>query len=142
MHTQSPVPPTGKSSWLGRNWKWVVPLGCVSLLALFVAFIAGIVLVVFGFIRQSDVYQYALERASSNEAVVEALGEPVGPGWYVSGSIDVEGGSGSADLAIPISGPSGKGTIFVVARKSAGLWEYDVLEVEVEGRGERIVLED
>lgn len=82
------------------------------MLAALAVFTAGIVLVVFGFMRSSDVYQHALERASSNEAVVEALGEPIGPGWYLTGSIDVQGASGRADVSIPIAGPRGEGTIF------------------------------
>jgi hypothetical protein len=133
---------TRSSSWFGRNWKWAVPVGCFSVIALFVAFIAGIVLVVFGFIRSSEVYQYALERALTNQGVIEALGEPVEPGWYVTGSIDVEAGGGSADISIPIAGPRGDATVLVVATRRAGRWEYDVLEVEVEGDSERIDLRE
>jgi hypothetical protein len=129
-------------SWFGRNWKWVVPIGCFSVIAAFVVFLVGIFLVVFGFLRSSDVYQYALERASSNEAVVEALGEPVAPGWYLTGSIEVQGASGQADISIPIAGPRGKGTIFASARKTAGRWDYQVLEVEIEGREARIDLRE
>jgi len=136
------LPSPASPSWFGRNWKWVVPVGCLSIIAAFVAFLAGIFLVVFGFLRSSDVYQYALERATSNEAVVEALGEPVEPGWYLTGSIEVQGASGQADVSIPIAGPRGKGTIFVSARKTAGRWDYQVLEVEIEGREERVDLRE
>jgi hypothetical protein len=108
----------------------------------FVALLAGIFLTVFGLIRSSDVYQQALERASSSEAVVEALGDPVEPGWYLTGSINVQGASGQADISIPIAGPRGKGTIYASARKTAGRWDYSLLEVEVEGREERIDLKD
>jgi hypothetical protein len=136
------VPSTAAPSWFGRNWKWVVPVGCLSVIAAFVVFLAGIVFVVFGFLRSSDVYQYALERASSNAAVIEALGEPVAPGWYLMGSIEVQGASGQADISIPIAGPRGNGTIFASARKTAGRWDYQVLEVEIEGREERIDLRE
>jgi hypothetical protein len=142
MQARGPVPSAAAPSWFGRNWKWVVPVGCFSVIAAFVAFLAGIFLVVFGFLRSSDVYQYALARASSNDAVVEALGEPVEPGWYLTGSIEVQGASGQADVSIPIAGPRGKGTIFVSARKTAGRWDYQVLEVEIEGREERIDLRE
>jgi hypothetical protein len=142
MRAQGPVPSSRPPSWIDRNWKWAVPLGCFSIIAIFVLFLAGIVLVVFGFMRSSDVYQQALEKASTNAAVVEALGAPVEPGWYLTGSINVQGASGQADISIPISGPKGKGTIFASARKTAGRWEYSVLEVEVEGRRERIDLNE
>ena len=39
-----------------------------------------------------------------------------------------------------ISGPKGKGTIYVVAKKSAGEWSYSRMEVEVEGQPGRIDL--
>ena len=142
MQARGPAPSTAAPSWLGRNWKWVVPVGCLSVVAAFVALLASIVVVVFGFLRSSDVYQYALEKASSNDAVVEALGEPVDPGWYLTGSIQVQGASGQADISIPIAGPRGKGTIFASARKTAGRWDYQVLEVEIKGREERIDLRE
>ena len=52
----------------------------------------------------------------------------------------MNGPSGSADLAIPISGPNGAGTIYVKAKKVAGIWEYSILEVAIERAGERINL--
>ncbi len=130
------------SSWFSRNWKWAVPLGCLTGLALFIASIAALVLFVFGLVARSDVYQYALEHARSSPSVVEAMGEPVEPGWYVSGTINVTGASGNADIAIPISGPKGAGTLYVSARKLAGVWIYDVLEVALDAGGERIDLRE
>lgn len=130
------------SSWLGRNWKWAVPLGCLTSVAGVVAFAAGIVVVVFGFIKRSDVFEYAVAKARSSPSVIESLGEPIEPGWYLSGSINVNGPSGNADIAVPLSGPRGKGTLFAVAIQKAGKWEYEVLEVELEVGGERIDLRD
>src|SRR2546430_13562137 len=44
---------------------------------------------------------------------------------------NVKGGSGDADLSIPISGPKVKGTIYAVATKSPGYWTYFKLEVKI-----------
>ena len=41
---------------------------------------------------------------------------------------------------MPLKGPQGKATLYVVAEKSAGRWSYEVLELEVEATGERIDL--
>jgi hypothetical protein len=112
----------------------------VTGVALFIAFLAGIVLLVFGLIAKSDVYTYALAQARSSPSVVEALGEPIEPGWYVMGTINVSGASGNADIAIPVSGPNGSGTLYASARKRAGVWNYDVLEVALDAGGERIDL--
>jgi hypothetical protein len=129
-----------RSSWLHRNWKWLLPLGCLSTIVLFIAFAAGIVFLVFGLIARSDVYAHALERARSSSSVVEALGAPIEPGWYLTGSIHVNGPSGDANIAIPISGSRGAGTLYAIATKRAGAWEYEVLEVALASGGERIDL--
>lgn len=134
------APPKAKSSWFGRNWIWVLPLGCVTTLLALVAFVAGLIALLFGAMTRSDVYQHALEAARSSPAVIEALGEPIESGWYLTGNIHVSGSSGEADIAIPISGPEGKGTVYAVATKSAGEWEYERLEVELGEGGERIDL--
>lgn len=62
------------------------------------------------------------------------LGAPVSPGWYVSGNINVSGTSGDATLAIPLKGSLHRGTVYVVAKKTDGVWNYDKLEILVEGR--------
>jgi hypothetical protein len=129
-----------KKGWWSRNWKWFVPVGCLSILVLGVVIIALIITLVFGAIKSSDVYQEALTKAKANRTVVAELGEPIDTGWLVSGSINVSGSSGDADLQIPISGPKKSGTIYAVARKTAGAWRFSVLEVEVEGRYDRISL--
>ncbi len=137
----TPAPP--QRSWWSRNWFWAAPAGCVVLLLpvlLLTGFIGGIVAIVFGSIKSTDVYEEALALARANPAVVEVLGEPVEDRFWISGNIHTGGASGSADLAIPLRGPKGKATLYAVATKSAGRWEYQTLEVEVEGRPERIDL--
>ena len=122
--------------WWNRNWKWFVPVGCLGI-AIFV--IAGLALV-FGIIKSTYVYKEALSRANASTQISEAVGKPIKPGFMVSGSINVSGPSGNAEIAIPISGPQGSGTIYVVAQKSAGKWTFTTLEVEIEGREHRIDL--
>jgi hypothetical protein len=131
-----------KKSWWSRNWKWFVPVGCLSIVAIFAAVIALIVTLVFGAMKSSDVYKEAFSKASTNSEVISELGKPIEGGMFVSGSISVSGSSGEADLAIPISGPEKDATVFVVARKIAGVWTYQVMQVAVEGRARRIDLLD
>jgi len=90
--------------------------------------------------KHSDAYQVALARARTSPGVVRELGEPVEPGWWVSGSINVSGPSGHADFETPLHGPSGRATLYVTAEKEAGRWHYKVLEVAVEGKNDRINL--
>lgn len=126
----------------GRRWGsggggrllWLIPVGCLGLLVV----CGGIAAVVYGVVRtsfrSSEPYQVAVSRAKANPEVVAALGSPIEEGALPSGSIQVSGGSGSADLGIPIHGPNGKATVYVQAEKFAGKWEYRRMVVSLNGR--------
>jgi photosystem II stability/assembly factor-like uncharacterized protein len=62
---------------------------------------------------------------------------PVNDGLIIS---DGNGASGEANLSIPITGPKGKGTVYVAAKKSLGRWNYSGLIVEIEKTHQRIDL--
>jgi len=123
-------------SWLGRNWKWLllVAFFCV------VAFFVGIFALIMGGMRNSDVAKEAVARAQANPSVVEQLGARIDEGWLMSGTINVAGGSGDADLAVPITGPKGKGTVYVTAHKIGGTWNYSQMIAAFQGSGEKIDL--
>lgn len=110
------------------------------MLTLFVLFVCSIAMIVFSAMKSTDVYKDALAKAKANPAVIEALGSPIKDGLFVSGNTNANGASGEADLAIPISGPKGKGTIYLKAKKSLGRWNYSDLAVEIQKTGERIDL--
>ena len=134
------LPPKKPTTWWQKNWKWFVPVGCLGLLAIFTGFVALLVTIVFGMMKSSDVYKDALAMARAEPAVEMALGTPIEEGLFVMGNINISGSSGQADIAIPISGPHDKGTIYAVAEKSAGQWTFSVLVVEIETTGDRIDL--
>src|SRR5437016_8539123 len=119
-----PIPLAPRPNWWKRNWTWVVPVACFSMLVLFVAFAVSIAFIVFSAMKSTDVYKGALTRAQAHPSVMEALGSPIKGGFLLSGSTNVNGASGEANLSIPISGPNGKGTIYVAATKSLGRWNY------------------
>ena len=98
-----------------------MPLGCFTVVLLFLAFVGSIVVIVFSAMKSTDVYKEALARAKADPAVIEAA-------------------SGESNLAIPISGPKGNGTIYVSANKSLGQWNYSGLVVEVGQTHQRIDL--
>ena len=127
-------------TWFARNWKWLLPVGILLSLLLFASFVGGIFLVVESSFQHSDSYVQALARVRADPLVVQKIGQPINAGWLVSGSINVSGNSGDADFSIPITGPKGKGTLYVVAKKTAGSWEFRTLQVEVPGATERIDL--
>jgi Cytochrome oxidase complex assembly protein 1 len=134
--TSPALMPNQGRSWLGRNWKWL-------LAAVFVCgavFVVGIFTLVMGAMRGSDVAREATARAQANTLVGQRLGTPISEGWMVSGSINVSPGAGDADLSVPISGPKGKGTVYVKAQKAGGEWTYSLMLATIEGSSERIDL--
>jgi hypothetical protein len=134
--------PTGQQQrgWWASNWKWCLPVGCAALVLLFAGAIAGLFALVAGSLRSSWAHAEGLRLARHHPDVVAALGEPIDTGWLVSGSIRVTGPSGEADLAIPVQGPKGKATLYVIAHRRAGQWSLELAEVALPGQGGRINL--
>jgi hypothetical protein len=138
--TFNPNPSVPRPNWFAGNWKWVVPLGIVCAVLLVASFVGFLLYAVESSIQHGWCYKQALARARANPKVIEKFGQPIEPGWLVSGSFNSSGSSGDANIAIPIHGPKAKGTIYVVAKKSAGEWNFETLKVEVEGESKRIDL--
>ena len=130
-------------NWFERNWKWVVPAGCGAMLAAAVAFVGVVLFAVMTTIRHSDPYAAAVSQARASAAVRHALGVPIREGWFVAGNVNVQlGGSGTASLSIPLSGPKGRGTLYVQATKSAGQWRFSQLVLALKGSDEELDLLD
>lgn len=139
-----PEPPplslTVPKSWFSRNWKWFVPTLIFGLVLLLALFVGGLLTLVFGLLKSSEPYQHAVAVACSNPKVVRELGAPVSPDWYVSGGMKESGASGNANLSIPLKGSLHRGTVYVVAKKTDGAWQYTELRMVVEGRESPIEL--
>jgi hypothetical protein len=131
-----------RRGWFSRNWKWAVPVGCLLPILLcgggFAAFFFLIYGAVTTSIKSSDAYEVGMAQARASPDVRAALGEPIESGLWIGGSISVNGPSGNVDVSIPISGPKGSGTLYVVGTRNAGRWQYQTMEVEVPGRPSRI----
>lgn len=135
------APPWPESPSRRRNTRGclIAALVVAAVAAVFLAFIGGIVFLVFGALRSADITEQAVQAARENPAAVQALGEPIETGWFVTGSLETGGAGGEADLSIPVSGPRGAGTIHVQADRRGGEWVFLYLELET-GSGERIDL--
>jgi hypothetical protein len=126
------------ANWWHRNWKWFVPVGCLTTLLVMAAGVAMIISLVFGLMKSSDVYGEALARVRADPSVVAVLGQPIKEGWFAGGNISINGPSGEAALSIPVSGPKGDATIYLEADKAAGRWTFSTLVVELDEGGRRI----
>ena len=128
----APIEHPDKPRLLGKHWK--------RNLTIFAGFMALLMVVVIVIIGDSEVCKMALAAAEANPVVRQRLGEPVKRGFFTSGSIEISGPSGHADIAIPVSGPRGKATVYAVALKSAGLWRFETLEIEFDQTSPRVDL--
>jgi hypothetical protein len=121
-----------KQPLLSKHWKrYLAVAGCF----------AGVLIVAVSLtLGDSDVSKMAVAAAGSNPVVKQRLGDPIKRGLFTSGSIEIDASSGHADLEIPISGPRGKATIYAVAKKSAGIWKFETLDVAFDEASSRVSL--
>src|ERR1700760_1334963 len=109
-----PPPNDAPKSWLQRN---VVLVVCVVVVVGLLGAIAAGIGWAFSMMGNSDAVRLAFDNASASPMLIERVGAPLKKGWLVSGSIEVTGASGRAELAIPVSGPRGAGTLYAEAHK-------------------------
>lgn len=76
--------------------------------------------------KSSTPYQEAMRRARCNIELVEALGEPLRDGYLPAGSMH---SNGQSQFVIGVSGPQGKGRLFLNAKRSGEHWDYPMLYV-------------
>lgn len=127
-----------RRGWWGRNWFWVVPVGCLTPLAVCGGGIALIFALVFGTLKSSDAYKQAVALAREHSEIQAALGTPIAEGAVVSGALNTNNNIGDADLLIPLSGPKGSGSLHAVASLAGGKWTFSSLVLEVAGTGQHI----
>lgn len=131
--------PAPGEDYVQNHW-WKIPGGCLLLLTLFIVSSLAVAWVIQFSLSRSGAYHQALERAKSHPIVGAQLGAPIRPGWFTSGQVNVQGPAGTAQLVIPVVGPKNHGTLYVVAEKNGGRWEFQTLQLAVFGREERIDL--
>jgi Cytochrome oxidase complex assembly protein 1 len=96
-----PTPGSGqRQPFFGKHWKRSLAItGGIATLGGLLWFLV---------IGNSEVSKLAFARAQESPAVKQHLGTPLRRGLLTSGSIEISGSSGHADLAVPISGPKGR----------------------------------
>lgn len=115
-----------------RKWaKWGIILIIATSVALFFA--------VPTLFKSSEVFQLALAKVEANQEAIELIGRPISTGFPM-GSIQVSGPRGNASLSFGVSGPKGKGTVYMEATKDMDRWRIDHILLEQEATGHRIDL--
>lgn len=132
-----------QKSWFSQNWPWVVPLGgCLTVILLLVFGIGAVIFGVSEALTGSEPYEYAVEQATTNELVIDALGDPVETNGIMSGEFTFNNGKGRADFNVPLKGPKGEGKVYIVGAKENEEWTFTELYVLTQDSEEHINLLD
>jgi Cytochrome oxidase complex assembly protein 1 len=122
--------PMQQPSWFSRNWKWLLPVGCLVPMVCCGVFGIGTYFAATQMIKSSGAYVGALASVNDDAEVAAALGTPVTPGLAMSGSVKTENNRGSADFTVPVEGSKAKGSLHVVgASTGAGPWVYSTISI-------------
>ncbi|NVJ17923.1 hypothetical protein HV826_27710 [Myxococcus sp. AM010] len=119
-----------RPGWWSRHWRWVLPLGCLGLLASCVGL--GVLATYLGFssLGQSDAHREAVAIASGDAKVQRALGTPIESGLPRRSSVQSRNGVSRAQFSLPLEGPDGKGTLHAQGEKRGdGPWQFNNLIV-------------
>jgi hypothetical protein len=138
------------SVWAWRNKRWdsiehfkrvqrLWALWGVAFLGLMIVLAVSGTFALFSMMKHSGAYQFAYSRLQANQEAMEILGPPISTG-LVQGSIKVSGPSGKADISFPVEGQKASGTVYLDATKDLGMWKANRIELEVDGREERMDL--
>lgn len=118
-----------------RQWaKWGVILWLTVPLAFGALFFSIVVM-----LKGAEAYKLAHARLDADERVAQIVGKPLSTG-IPTGSVQVSGASGSAELSFSVEGPRGKGRAYLQARQELGLWRLDRLVFQEEATGRRMEL--
>lgn len=115
-----------------QNWQIYLGIGASGLLVT-----ALFTFAIFQIMKSSDAYRISLAQVQSNSVAIDLLGTPIEPGWWMAGSIQVSGPSGSADISYPVHGGKATGTVCVRAAKSMGQWQLGALVLELKPSKQR-----
>ncbi|WP_163998129.1 cytochrome c oxidase assembly factor Coa1 family protein [Pyxidicoccus caerfyrddinensis] len=120
--------------WWSRNWKWMVPVGCLGIVASCGCLGAVLAYAGFSSLSKMGAYTEAVALATGDAEVQRALGAPIDPGLPRQSSVSSNNGRTEARFSIPLDGPKADGTLQVDAEQSEGgaEWHYRKLAVEVE----------
>lgn len=138
----SPIPPAIPTPAKKQKSKKKLFLIITGLLVacgfLMIIFIGGIIMAVMTMIKKSEPYQVAMGKVQQDEQIIQYLGEPIEPGWFITGNIKLSNDSGNANIQIPISGSHGAGTLYVEAEKEFGKWDYKRVVCHIKSKDMRI----
>ena len=129
-----------EQNWIDKHWKLFALILFLVACLIFALFFGALAIGVIHLTKSSDIYQLALKETQSHEQAANILGLPITPGWYVTGSINLENRDGKATLEIPVQGTLQAGVVKLDASKKDGQWTFNYLFLDVEGSDTEIII--
>ena len=111
-----------------RLWAIWGTIILIGFLLLFGGLFGGIF---YGF-KHSAAYELGAEKLRASSVATDVLGTPITTG-FPFGSINVNGGSGTAVLNFSATGPKGVGRVFLEAVKRGGVWSIRKMMLKPDG---------
>ena len=112
-------------------------IGCLGLSFCICAFTAFMFSTISTSMKALPPYQESLTIIRGTPEVMNAFGGAIEPGTFVTGSFNVSGSEGDAQLSYPVTGPGGSGRVSIRAVKLAGVWEFQALVITKTETAER-----
>jgi hypothetical protein len=135
-----------KWAWQNRAWRDVEHFKrtqrkwAISGLILFLVVFPALYFLITGSMKHSDAYKLSLSELQNNSELIELIGQPIEPGFFVTGNISSGSGSGKALLNYSIKGPSGAAKAQVYAIKEIDGWHIKELLVFSEEQQELLTV--
>ena len=131
-----------KEKWFKRNWKWAVPIGCLSFIGLFIVLlIGGAFWGISKVVNDNDVTSHAISIINHNPEVEQQLGTNIETDGIFSGNIAVSNDKGVVDISVPIKGSKGTGKALIKGKKEFDKWNYENISVYVDETKELIEIQ-
>jgi len=90
--------------------------------------------------KNNEPYKESLQLVSRHPLVIDALGDPIRPGFMVIGNINLEGDQTAVNISYTIKGDVDSGRVYVQATQVEGEWKYDLIGVTVAEDGDKLNL--
>lgn len=133
-------------AWQNKRWESVEQFKAVQhkwskwaiiIYALMAALFVPLFFVIGGILKDSEPYKLAHAQLEQNAEVTAVVGQPISTGTP-TGSVQLSGPDGRANLQFSVEGPNGKGTAYVEATKKLGRWQIERMAFDDDSSGRRI----
>jgi len=130
-------------AWQNKQWRDVDHFKSVqrkwafSSLGILGVFFPLFFMLIFSMLK-GEAYNQSLFALRENPEVIELIGSPIEPGYFISGSISTSGPNGQASIQYNISGSKSSAVVYVYASRHLGAWNLDTVVVNSEESHKKI----